>query len=81
MKYVINGVIMMLFRIMARNKEKTLAYAERIESFEPLGDGTVYVCNLKGQYYFADVDDITINPKIVKRCSEDWLYQIRIGDD
>ena len=70
----------MLFRIMARNQEKGLAYAERIEAYRLMPDGSVYVRDTKGGHYFADMDDIVRDPVIVRRCSADWLYQILLED-
>ena len=68
----------MLFRIMARNKEKTEAYAERINRVRILSDGRAYVEDMKGSYYFASVDDIVHDPVIIRRCSADWLYKIKL---
>lgn len=71
----------MLFRIMTRNKEKGLAYAERIEAYRLMPDGKrAYVRDTRGGYYFADPADIVRDPVIVRRCSADWLYQILLED-
>ena len=70
----------MLMRIMARSKDGTEAYAERIESYKIMPDGQrCYVCDLKGGYYFAALEDIITDPLILHRCSADWLYKIKIG--
>ena len=71
----------MLFRIMARDNEKGLAYAERIEAYRLMPDcDTVYVRDTKGGHYFTTLDEIVRDPVIVRRCSADWLYQILLED-
>lgn len=71
----------MLMRIMARNKEATEAYAERIESYQIMPDGQrCFVRDLKGGFYFADTEDIVEDPVIIQRASADWLYKIRLGE-
>ena len=68
----------MLFRIMARSKDKTEAYAERINRVRILSDGRAYVEDMQGSYYFTSQDDIIHNPVIIGRCSADWLYKIKL---
>lgn len=70
----INGI----FRIAARNKERTEAYAERLESYKFLPDGAVLCFPMHGSCYFGDIEDIVINPVIIRRCSGDWLYKIEL---
>lgn len=68
----------MLFRIMSRNKDRTEAYAERINRVRILSDGRAYVEDMQGSYYFASQEDIIRNPVIIRRCSADWLYKIKL---
>lgn len=68
----------MMFRIMATDKTSGEAYAERIKSYRLLAGDRVYVEALNGTCYFASSDDIIINPEIVRKCSAEWLYKIKV---
>ena len=70
----------MVFKIVATNKNTGEAYAERIKSFRRSADGSrAYVEALDGSFYFASIDEIIINPEIVRKCSAEWLYKIKVG--
>ena len=70
----------MLMRIMARSKDGSEAFAERIESYKVMPDGQrCFVRDTKGGHYFAAVEDIITDPVILHRCSTDWLYKIELG--
>lgn len=71
----------MIFRIMARNKEGTYAYAERIESYSITPSGAAFCVGFDDSCYFADPDDIVINPEIASRCSAKWLYKIKLQEE
>ena len=71
----------MLMRIMARSKDGSEAFAERIESYKVMPDGQrCFVRDTKGGHYFTTLDEIVRDPVIVRRCSADWLYQILLED-
>lgn len=72
----------MIFRIIAKNKEKTEAYAERLESYKVMPDGeTVFCIDLKGSGNFSSLSDIIENPTIIRTCSAPWLYKIRLDSE
>ena len=69
------------YRIVARNAERTEAYAERISSYKRLNfEGDIYVVGISGNHYFGKLDDLIEDPEIIKRCSADWLYKIKLPD-
>lgn len=70
----------MIFKITARDRFNREAYAERIDSYKLLHDGIVLVYPLHGSCYFTDIDAIIEDPVIIKRCSSDWLYKIKLPE-
>lgn len=56
----------MVFRIMARNKEQTEAYAELLDRVELMADGRVFCIDLDGGCSFTDRGAIMYNPTIIK---------------
>ncbi len=72
----------MIFRIIAKNKERAEAYAERLESYKVMPDGeTVFCIDLKGSGYFSSLSDIIEDPIIIWTCSAPWLYKIRLDTE
>lgn len=70
----------MLMRIMARSKDGTEAYAERIEKYQITMNGDrCFMLDTKGFWYIADVADLVEDPVIIQRVSSDWLYKIKLG--
>lgn len=71
----------MIFHIGARNREGTEAFAERILAYTAIDDdGTVAVRSMKNEIYFADINDIVINPHVIRKVSGEWLFKIRLGE-
>lgn len=71
---------MKCFRIIARSKDGKEAYAEMIDDCQLLEDDTVWVRSINGSSYFTDLDSIVFNPEIIRRCSSDWLYKIKLKE-
>ena len=72
-----------MYRIIAKNKENTEAYAEIIESVHPIGKNRVFVRPVSGIGYFCDVDEIIDidEADIIHKCGIS-LVKIRLkGDD
>ena len=70
----------MFFKIIARDQAKSEAFAERIEDYEVLSDNRVMVYPYYGSCYFTDIDSIIQDPVIVRRCTSDWLYKIKLTE-
>ena len=70
----------MIFKIAARDRANREAYAERIDHYQVLPDDTVLVYPLHGSCYFTDLDSIIHDPVVIRRCSADWLYKIKIPE-
>lgn len=71
----------MLFRLMAKNPNGNEAYAERILDYKQVDDkGTVVVWSLKNESYFAHINQIVVDPVVIKKCSGEWLYKIQVED-
>ena len=70
----------MVFKIAARDRANHEAYAERIDNYQILLNGTVLVYPLHGSCYFTDQDSIIHDPVIIRRCSSDWLYKIKLPE-
>ena len=70
---------MEVYRIAARNKEGTEAYAERIRSYTVMEDGMrCYVQSLDGSHYVADISQIVVDPVVIRETSAGWLYKIQL---
>ena len=70
----------MIFKIAACDRVNHEAYAERIDDYQILSDDTVLVFPLHGSCYFTDHDSIIHDPVIIRRCSSDWLYKIKLPE-
>lgn len=69
----------MVFRIMARNKEQTEAYAELLDKIELMADGRVFCIDLDGGCSFTDRKAIMYNPTIIKPvCNSSYIYKINL---
>ena len=71
--------LIMVFRIMARNKEQTEAYAELLSCVELMADGRVFCIDLDGGASFTDRDAIMYDPTIIKDvCRSSAIYKINL---
>ena len=68
----------MLFRMVAKAPNSNEAYAERIKSFRICDDGSVLVCSLKNETYFAEKNEILIDPVVIRKVSGEWLYKVEL---
>lgn len=69
----------MVFRIMARNKDQTEAYAELLDRIELMADGRVFCIDLDGGCSFTDRNAIMYNPTIIKDvCRSSSIYKINL---
>lgn len=69
----------MVFRIMARNKEQTEAFAELLDRIELMVDGRVFCIDLDGGCSFTDRESIMYNPTIIKAvCNSSSIYKINL---
>lgn len=67
----------MIFRIIARNKERSEAYAELLDRIELLADGRVFCLSQDGTFYFSDWNDIMYNASIKRRINH-YMYKISL---
>ena len=65
----------MIFRIMARNKERTEAYTELLDRIELMSDGRVFCVSNDGGCNFSDRKSIMYNASI-KRQINGNIYKI-----
>ena len=65
----------MIFRIIAKNKERTEAYAELLDHIELMADGRVFCVPIDGGCYFAARSEIMYNANIIHK-STDRIYKI-----
>lgn len=65
----------MIFRIIAKNKERTEAYAELLDDITLLADGRVFCVSIDGSCCFAARSEIMYNANIIHK-STDRLYKI-----
>lgn len=68
----------MIFRIMARNKERTEAYAELLDRIELMADGRVFCVSQDGSCSFSDRNSIMYNASIIRRLN-DSIYKIDLN--
>ena len=76
MDYEANGSLNIV-RIIARNNLDGSAYAELVSAFSAL-DGKAYVRALDGSHYFAGLNEMVINPVIIRRCAAPWMVKIKL---
>ena len=67
------------YRIIARDpKGSGLAWAEHIKEFKPLGDGRVLVTDRRGGCYFADMNDIVADVRVVRNIASSNICKIML---
>ena len=67
----------MIFRIMARNKERTEAFAELLDGIEFLADGRVFCISDDHSCAFTDRASIMFNPTIIRQVNG-HIYKINL---
>lgn len=67
----------MIFRIMARNKERTEAFAELLDKIEVLVDNRVFCIDQEGGCSFTDRNSIMYNPTIIRQVNGS-IYKINL---
>lgn len=71
----------MYYRIIAKNPEGTLAYAEKLSNIRLLDHDECYVASVNGSAYYCPVSELVLNPDVIRECSGGWLYRIRLEAD
>lgn len=76
------GVLIMLVRIMARNKAEKYAYAEVIKSYTVMSakNNRIMYRDENDVSYFGDLRDIVRNPEIIKVLVEGYFYKIKLPE-
>lgn len=75
------------YRIIATDKEKHFAFAEKVEIREHvriIGCDRVEIIDHKGSAWNEPANSIILNPKIIERVCAPWLYRIdltEVGDN
>ena len=65
------------YRIIARDpKGSGMAWAEHIKEFKPLGDGRVLVTDRRGGCYFADMNDIITDVRVIRKIASSNICKI-----
>lgn len=68
----------MYYRIIAKNKEHTEAYAEKLSNIRLLDHDECYVASVNGSAYYCPDSELVLNPEVIRECSGGWLYRIRL---
>lgn len=68
---------MMIFDIIARNKERTQGYGRLLDRIELLADGRVFCVDVEGNCSFTDRKFIMYNPTIIRQ-SNRVIYKINL---
>ena len=69
----------MLFRIMCVSADGKEAFAERVESATIYSaDGRCIIHSMDGGVYMGRESDLIKDPEIIKKCSAEWLYKIKV---
>ena len=68
---------MMIFDIIARNKERTQGYGRLLDRIELLADGRVFCVDVEGKCSFTDRKFIMYNPTIIRQ-SNRVVYKINL---
>ena len=67
------------YRIIARDpKGSGMAWAEHIKEFKPLGDGRVLVTDQRGSCYFAELNDIVVDVRVVHKAAGGSICKIML---
>ena len=67
------------YRIIARDPNGSgQAWAEHIKDFKPLGDGRVMVTDWRGSCYFADMNDIIADVRVIRKIASSNICKIML---
>ena len=68
----------MYYRIIAKNKEHTEAFAEKLRNIRLFDHDECYVVSVMGTAYYCHVSELVLNPEVIRECAGGWLYRIRL---
>lgn len=71
----------MYYRIIAKNPERTMAYAEKLSEIHLLDHGECYVRSTKGDGYYCKIDELVLNPEIIHECFGGCVARIKLEAD
>ena len=69
---------MAYYRIICKNHDHTLAYAEKLSEIHLLDHGECYVRSAHGDGYYCQIDELSLNPEIIRECAGGYLYRIKL---
>ena len=74
--------MILLVRIMVRNKEHTDAYAEEIKSYRVIKgtDDKIMYVDANNSCHFGRLSDIIRNPEIINVCVRGHYYKIKLPE-
>lgn len=68
----------MICKIIGANADRTEAYAEILKDYRAIGNNRAWCLGHDNGTFFCSMDDIILDPVIIRKCAARWLVKISL---